>query len=65
MALSIGLTGGVASGKSTVMRLFEELGIESIDADKIVSDLLDHNTSVQEAIKVTFWRRLPGCQWKT
>ena len=31
----IGLTGGVASGKSTVARLFEERGIEVIDADQL------------------------------
>lgn len=54
MTLFIGLTGGIASGKSTVMKHFEALGIESIDADNIVSDLLDHNTSVQQAIKTRF-----------
>lgn len=29
----IGVTGGVASGKSTVTRLFEALGVEVVDAD--------------------------------
>jgi dephospho-CoA kinase len=54
MSLSIGLTGGIASGKSTVMNYFEALGIECIDADAIVSDLLDNDTSVQKAIKSQF-----------
>src|SRR5712692_9875458 len=35
-----GLTGGVASGKSTVARMFEELGAKVIDADQIGHELL-------------------------
>ncbi|WP_251549526.1 dephospho-CoA kinase [Neobacillus muris] len=33
MTLMIGLTGGIASGKSTVSNMFKELGITVIDAD--------------------------------
>jgi len=35
-----GLTGGVASGKSTVARMFEELGAKVIEADRIGHELL-------------------------
>ncbi len=35
-----GLTGGVASGKSTVARMFEELGAKIIDADRLGHELL-------------------------
>ena len=37
--LCIGLTGGIGSGKTTVSNLFEELGIEVIDADRITHEL--------------------------
>lgn len=33
MSLTIGLTGGIASGKSTVSKMFAEMGITVIDAD--------------------------------
>jgi dephospho-CoA kinase len=39
--LMIGLTGGIASGKSLVARVFKDLGAHLIDADKIVHDLLE------------------------
>ena len=39
----IGITGAIASGKSTVAGLFARLGCAIIDADRIVSDLLEEN----------------------
>lgn len=36
----VGLTGGIASGKSTVARLFNALGIPIIDADEISRDVV-------------------------
>lgn len=39
MVYCVGLTGGIASGKSTVAELFSELGIQIIYADKISKDL--------------------------
>jgi dephospho-CoA kinase len=38
--LLVGLTGGIASGKSLVTRAFRDQGAHVIDADKIVHDLL-------------------------
>jgi len=38
--LIVGLTGGIASGKSLVTRILRDLGAHIIDADKIVHDLL-------------------------
>ena len=38
--LTIGLTGGIACGKSTVTQLFEKLGVPVIDADDISHNLV-------------------------
>lgn len=35
MVLIIGLTGGIVSGKSTVARMFKDLGAKIVDADKL------------------------------
>jgi dephospho-CoA kinase len=39
MILKVGLTGGIASGKSTIARIFAGLGCVTVDADAIVSRL--------------------------
>lgn len=36
----IGLTGGIASGKSTVAALFEKMGLKIVDADKIAREIV-------------------------
>ena len=36
----IGLTGGIASGKSTVVEMIKEAGYKVIDADQLVHDKL-------------------------
>lgn len=38
--LKIGLTGGIASGKSLVSQMFTELGAHTIDADEIAHELM-------------------------
>lgn len=40
MALIIGLTGGIGSGKSTVAKLFIELGIDVVDADEVARQVV-------------------------
>lgn len=40
----VGLTGGIASGKSTVARLFAERGIPIIDTDEIARDVVRPGT---------------------
>ncbi len=41
--LTVGLTGGLASGKSTVLGFFHKLGIETLSADKIVHSLIENS----------------------
>jgi len=38
---AIALTGGIASGKSTVKDIFKEIGVHTIDADKIAHTILN------------------------
>ena len=54
MPLTIGLTGGIACGKSTVAGLFQEHGIESVDADLIVRNLLNSDQTLQDQIWAHF-----------
>ncbi len=42
--LVVGLTGGIGSGKSTVAKIFENLGIIVIDADQIAHEIVLPNT---------------------
>lgn len=39
MVYCVGLTGDIASGKTTVAELFSELGVEVIHADKISREI--------------------------
>ncbi len=51
--LIIGLTGGVASGKSTVSKVFKEEGAYLIDADQIARELVQpHTPAWQEIIRI-------------
>lgn len=43
--LSVGLTGGIGSGKSEVARMFNQLGVPVIDADVIAHRLVQPGTS--------------------
>ena len=46
----VGLTGGIGSGKSTVARVFQALGVPRFDADKAAHQIYVNNTSVRNAI---------------
>jgi len=52
--LKAGLTGGIASGKSTIMRMFAGLGCVTVDADAIVSRLYEPGEAGFEAIVETY-----------
>ncbi|MEJ2792151.1 dephospho-CoA kinase [Iodobacter sp. LRB] len=50
----IGLTGGIGSGKSTVARLFAELGVTVIDTDEIAHELSRPPSEALEQIALEF-----------
>lgn len=54
----IGVTGGVGTGKSTVARIFGELGAVVLDADRITHELLEPGTAVSRKIRISFGRSI-------
>lgn len=58
----LGLTGNIATGKSTVLKILREQGAEVIDADALVHGLLGPGTPTTEAVLQTFGEgvRAPG-----
>jgi len=52
--LKVGLTGGIASGKSLVSKIFIELGAHCIDADEIAHDLMRPSEAVYDEIVRSF-----------
>lgn len=54
MYFSVGLTGGIGSGKTTVANLFAERGAEVIDADEIAHQLTVTGGAAIEAIRFQF-----------
>ncbi|MCU7375034.1 dephospho-CoA kinase [Paucibacter sp. O1-1] len=51
----VGLTGGIASGKTTVANLFAEFGIELVDADVIAREVVAIGSAGLTAIVETLW----------
>ncbi len=47
----VGLTGGIASGKSTVGKIFQTLGIDVIDTDTIAATLTQPNGEALEPLR--------------
>ena len=54
MAILIGLTGGIATGKSTVSNMFKAENIPVVDADAIAKDVVAHDKDVYNAIIAAF-----------
>lgn len=50
MALIIGVTGGIGSGKSTVCAIFKMLRVPVFEADKVAKQLLDSHPKVKEGL---------------
>jgi dephospho-CoA kinase len=52
--LTIGLTGGIGSGKTTVAQIFEVLAIPVYYADQAAKDLMNHDPVLKEQIIAAF-----------
>ncbi len=50
----IGITGGIASGKSTLLGYFQSAGVPGIDCDRIVHQMLRRGTRVYSEIVAVF-----------
>lgn len=57
-ALRVGLTGGIASGKSTVSGLLADLGAVVIDADALAREVVEPGTPGLEQVVAAFGARL-------
>ena len=47
----VGLTGGIACGKSSIASLFEKLGITVVDADLIARAVVEANSELRPTLK--------------
>jgi dephospho-CoA kinase len=56
--LRVGLTGGIASGKSTVARLFAALGIPVIDTDELAREVVAPGSALLKRISTRFGERV-------
>jgi dephospho-CoA kinase len=52
--LTVGLTGGIASGKSTVAAMFTERGITVVDTDRIAREVVASGQPAVDAIRARF-----------
>lgn len=50
----IGVTGNIATGKSTVLKMLAELGAETIDADQLVHQMMGPDSILAEPIAAAF-----------
>ena len=46
----LGLTGGIASGKSTVSKIFAHIGVEVVDADVVAKEVSERQEVVEELV---------------
>lgn len=50
----VGLTGGIGSGKSTVVRMFGDLGVHWVDADDVAREVVEPGTEALKSIAEHF-----------
>ncbi len=60
MSRNVALTGGIASGKSTVSNLFQELGAIVIDSDVLAREVVEPGTPALAAVVARFGTEILG-----
>jgi dephospho-CoA kinase len=58
LPLTIGLTGGIGSGKSAVSQIFEDLGVPVIDTDELSRELVKKGSPLLNEIKDYFGNKI-------
>ncbi len=56
--IKVGITGGIGSGKTTVCRIFETLGVPVYYADDRAKWLMENRSDVSEALRAAFGERV-------
>ena len=56
--MKIGITGGIASGKTTIVNYLKSLGLKVIDADLIAREVLDLYPEILAYLKETYGERI-------
>lgn len=51
---TVGLTGGIGSGKSTIAGIFAELDVEIIDADLVAREVIEPSSAALDAIRARY-----------
>lgn len=54
----VGLTGGIGSGKTAAMRIFEGFGIGCVDADVVAREVVEPGTPALQALAERFGREI-------
>jgi dephospho-CoA kinase len=60
MALTVGITGGIGSGKSTVCQIFRILGVPVFEADLVAKNLINSNTEIRNGLIALFGNDIYG-----
>jgi dephospho-CoA kinase len=55
---TIGLTGGIASGKSTAGRVLERMGVGVVDADKVAREVVERGSEGLREVVATFGQQV-------
>ncbi len=58
MAFVLGITGGIATGKSTVLEMFRSLGAQSLSADDLARDVLARGAPAYDEAVARFGERI-------